>query len=458
MAMLVACVCAAAQGSNPVPHHVRAERIVQSFMQEHQVPGLSYMILRDDQVVDQGVAGYADLESKTPITPTSFFPIASLSKPFVALAILSMVESHELNLEDPVGKYLHDLPPDWQSIPLARLLDHTSGVPDHYNAHKWDVTGPTPISSDEVIRRLTTLPLNFKAGEKFEYSNGNYALLAKVIEKVTGKPYGEVLQSRVFDPLDMSHTKVLQFADLPSIVKGYESTDSGPQLAPWNPDWCYGSGQIGATISDLDRLDVGLYTEKIAKFPTLQNITTPRALSNGEKPAYAMGWALGKVRGVKYVGHVGKLRGWSSAFIRFTDYNITVIVLANNGSTPLNNLTADLAGTVIDDLALDPIQDDSPELTQKHRQFLDALQQGRLQTNVMSSKLEQDYFAKDEWRGIRDLLNESGIVTLFLPAARWKVGADEIRTRYRVEQGSRVLSVTVGTDSQGEIDYFFVQG
>ena len=439
----------------PARAQSRDDKLVTRFMQKHHVPGLAFVILRDGSVVNHGTYGVANTATKERITNTSVFPIASLSKPFVALGVLWLAERNRVDLNLPVGKYLPNLPATWKTIPLVRLLDHTSGVPDHYNAGKWNVLDPTPISSDELIEKLTTLPLEFQRGEKFQYSNGNYALLAKVIEMVSGEPYEEFLDRQVFKPLGMTHTRVLHQEDLTKIVHGYESTPDGMQDAPWNPDWCYGNGAIGATWPDLARLDAGLYTERIVKFSTLTFITSPQPLSDGSKPGYAMGWMIGKSRQADTISHSGRLDGWCSYFVRYPKYNLTVAILSNNGSANLNTLGADLAGTEVDDLALDPAPDQNPGLTQNHLKFVQAIMNGNLDEGWLNGPMKNDFESKDHWVSIGKDLTAGGEITLFEPVTRDQVNANEMRTRYRLEQGDRVRSVTIGCNPQGQVSYLY---
>lgn len=434
----------------------RQDRIVSDYMNRYHVPGLVFVIMQDGQLVSHGEYGVADIKTGEKITTKSVFPIASLSKPFVALGVLSLAEQGKIKLQDPIGMYVPGLPENWKPIPLIRLLDHTSGVPDQCNSGKWDVVDPTPISSDDLIQKLITLPLGFDPGEKYQYSNGNYVLLAKVIEKVAAKPYGKFLDEKIFKPLNMTGTKTLTLDDLPHITQGYRTTKSGIEQVKWNPDWLFGNGAIGATSYDLARLDIGLYTEKIVKSSTLQFITTPQPLNNGTRPNYAMGWAKGRSRGAEIIAHDGKIDGWRSFFGRFTNSNLTVIVVINNGTPPVSTLAADLAGTILGDLALDVSQDEAPDLTRQDLVFLKSIADDSVDPTTLGSGLQKDYESKDHWSGIRKSLQTAGEFTLFQPAIRGQVGHSEIRTRYRLEQGETVKSITIGHDPQGRITTLLV--
>lgn len=430
-----------------VPFQSREDRIVEAFMTRYRVPGMAFVIMQNGMPVSHGEYGVANVKTGEKVTSKSVFPIASLSKPFVALAILSLAEQGKVKLEDPIGLYVPALPEEWKAIPLIRLLDHTAGVPDHYNSGKWNVFEQKPISSDDLIQKLVTMPLNFSPGEKYQYSNGNYVLLAKAIEKVTGKPYGQVLDEKIFKPLNMTGTKVLSLDDMPKVVQGYHTVKAGVEPVEFNPDWTFGHGAIGATSYDLARLDIGLYTEKIVKFSTLRFITTPQPLTDGSRPNYAMGWGIGHSRGAALICHDGKINGWRSFFGRFNDYNLTVIVVTNNGTPAVTTLATDLAGTVVGELALDPIADENPDLTRNDLDFVKSIRQDQVDPSWLSDGLKRDYETKDHWSAVRKLL-EPGEVTLFEPAARGQ-SRNEFRTRYRVELGDVVRSLTIGHSAQG---------
>jgi CubicO group peptidase (beta-lactamase class C family) len=432
--------------------------IARSFMQRNGVPGLAYAVMINGSVVSYGAYGVSDLTTKEKITPDSTFPIASLSKPFVAMGVLSLVEKGSLKIDDPVGKYLPELPDDWKSIPIVRLLDHTAGVPDHINSGAFNWTDPAPIGSDELIKRLITLPLRFKSGDRYEYSNGNYVLLAKVIERVSGQPYERFLAEKIFQPLGMKHTLALTANDLPNAVHGYRKGNDGPTPLSFNPDWCYGNGALGSSILDLARLDAALYTQKILRISTLSYITTPHPLNDGKLANYAMGWAIGKLRGARAINHSGRVGGWQSFFARFADLNATVVVVANNGDANLSTVATDLAGTVLPSLALQPIPDAYPALTRAHEEFIGSIVSGEVDPTRLSDGLRRDYGSKGHWSGIADALRQGGPFTLFAPTDRRQTGPDSFTSSYRLEQGDRVWKIELGWNGAGVMDKLMVTG
>lgn len=451
LSLLAASASFTAAAGNPA-------EIARSFMERNSVPGMAYAVMIRGSVVAYGAYGVSDLGTKEKITPDSTFPIASLSKPFVAMGVLSLVEKGSLKIDEPVGKYLPELPDDWKAIPIVRLLDHTAGVPDHINSGAFNSLDPAPIGSDELIKRLVTLPLRFKVGDRYEYSNGNYVLLAKIIERVSGQSYEGFLGEKIFGPLGMKHTRALSIKDLPTAVHGYRKGNAGPVPFSFNPDWCYGNGALGSSILDLAKLDAALYTQKVLRQSTLSFVTTPQPLSNGKLVDYAMGWGIGNLRGARSISHSGRVGGWQSFFARYADLNATVVVVSNNGDANLTTVANDLAGTVIPSLGLQPIQDLYPALTSSHKEFISSIVAGTVDPAGLSDGLRRDYGAKGHWSGIADALRGGGPFTLFAPVSRRQAGPDAFTSSYRLEQGDRVWKIDLGWNKAGVLNLLTVSG
>lgn len=432
--------------------------IARDFMARKKVPGMAFAVMVNGSIVARGAYGVTDLGTRTKVAVDSVFPIASLSKPFVAMGILSLAEKNRLSLTDPVGRYLPQLPLTWQTIPLIRLLDHTSGVPDHINSGAYNFYDTAPIDSDTLLKKLTALPLKFAAGAKYEYSNGNYVLLAKVIEKVSGQPYGTFLNEKIFTPLGMKNTRALSVADRADIVSGYRNARDGVKPFGFNPDWCFGNGALGSTVMDLAKLDAALYTQKLLRSSTLSFITRQQPLSNGKLPGYAMGWAMGKGRGARMISHSGRVGGWESYFARFADLNATVVVLSNNGDVNLSTVAMDLAGTVLPSLAFSPTADQFPQLTANHRALVQSIIEGHVDPTRLSDGMRRDYEAKSQWSSLGNDLKSGGAMSFFGPVDRRQLGPNSFRTNYRMESGDTVWKIELTWDGAGTITGLMVSG
>src|SRR6185503_3699136 len=156
--------------------------------------------------------GLADVELTVPVTHDTRFAIASMTKSFTAAAVLLLEQDGRLRLDDPISRYLGPVPETWKAITIQHLLTHTSGIKDHFFDFPFYPPAPAissmnrrlEFTEEEVLKALTSAPLNFEPGQSYAYCGSGYVLLGHIIGKVSGRPYGQVLQERIFRPLGMT--------------------------------------------------------------------------------------------------------------------------------------------------------------------------------------------------------------------------------------------------------------
>jgi CubicO group peptidase (beta-lactamase class C family) len=188
-------VVAAAAQSDAIDDYVRGE------MDRRHIPGLSLAVVRNGKVVKLGHYGLANVELNVPVTDDTKFEIASMSKQFTDAAILLLAEEGKLGLDDPVSRFLSDAPPSWKGITIRQLMNHTAGVRDD-----WDEDTAFFIrnqTNEDFLKALYAFPLKFAPGQEWAYGAGPF-VLGVVIEKISGRPYSEFMQKRVFGPLEMT--------------------------------------------------------------------------------------------------------------------------------------------------------------------------------------------------------------------------------------------------------------
>ena len=317
----------------------------------------NYLKIKDDfngnvlfaekgNVVYQRSFGYANFATKTPLTENSVFELASLSKGFTSMGILILMQRGKLSLNDSLRVYFHDLP--YKNITIRNLLTHTSGIPDYmeFFENHWD---KSKIASNINVLSLFAQykpPVHFVPGDRFEYSNTNYVLLAMIIEKVSGLSYEDFLQKNIFAPLNMDHTRVFnrmvsKKEHLANYAYSYIVDEKGqkPVLADSIKELNYvvyldgivGDGSVISTISDLFKWDRALYTNKLVQVSTLNEAFTPFKFNDGNESGYAFGW------GVRYndksIGKciyvLGSWAGYDNFLARFIDTDKTIIILRN---------------------------------------------------------------------------------------------------------------------------------
>jgi CubicO group peptidase (beta-lactamase class C family) len=318
------------QGTDEAVIKSRLDQVVSSYTKDNAFMGTVLVVDGDKVLLDKGY-GMADIEWKIPNVPEAKFRLGSLTKQFTATLVLLLQQDGKLNINDPVSKYLADSPKAWEKITLANLLGHTSGIPSFTGMKEFGVWRMSPHTTEEELALFRDKPLDFEPGSKFAYSNSNFAVLGAVIEKVSGRKYGDLLRDRIFDPLGMKDSGLdTDELILPKRVQGYMPGPGGLVLArsesmtvPW------AAGSIYSTTGDLLKWEHGLFGGKVISADSLKLMTTPG------KGDYGLGVFAAEKDGVKLVSHGGGIEGFNTNLMYAPDRGIAVIVLGNvNGGAP----------------------------------------------------------------------------------------------------------------------------
>lgn len=309
---------------------------VDAYMREQMsakhIPGLSLAVVRDGKVILAKGYGMANLELSVPATDKTNFPIYSITKSFTAMATMMLVEEGKISLEDPISKHLSGISAAGSSVTIRQLLSHTSGIRnygDRPHVPGEEVYDDTLPDYEKWVANFT---LASPPGERWAYIGTGYFLLGRLIEKVSGKTYERFLRERIFGPLGMNETRLLTFDELiPNRAAGYSWKGGAFRNAGRiNPAVEFAEGGLVSTVLDMAKWDAALYSEKLLKHASLEQMWTNAKLNNGQiVPSYGLGFGLSPFRGRKRVGHTGGGPGFVTAYTRFIDDKVTVIVLAN---------------------------------------------------------------------------------------------------------------------------------
>lgn len=307
----------------------------------------SILIARDGQtIVSQGY-GMANIEHDAPNTPNTVFRLASLTKQFTATAILLLQERGKLSVDDSVCKHLKECPPAWQPVTIHHLLSMTHGLPGVSAAELGPLRG-LPVPWDQWQEAMNKKPLEFTPGEKFKYSNAGYTLLGFIIERISGKSYGEFMQENIFAPLGMKHTG---YEDPRRIIRnratGYAQLPGDPIAnVPYREIVrLYAAGGMYSTTEDLLLWDKALYTEKLLSRQSIDRMLTPvTEMMPGKR--YAYGWWVSEKFGRREVAHGGNATGFITYIARYPADRVTVIVLSNNQAGSSGKISNVLASIV----------------------------------------------------------------------------------------------------------------
>lgn len=319
--------------SRPAAAADKIDQFVQAEMRQQHIPGLALLVARDGKTVRAQGYGLANVELQVPVKPETLFQSGSVGKQFTATAVMMLVEEGKVRLDDPISSYLKDGPSAWNQVTVRELLSHTGGFTDYpkdFDLRK-DYTEP------ELLKIVAGIPLAFEPGTSWSYSNLGYLTLGILIHRVTGKFYGDFLQERIFQPLGMKTTRIMSEADIiPNRSSGYQLVKGELK----NQDWVSptlnttADGSLYFSILDLAKWDAALYTEKLLKRSSLEQMWTPVKLKNGQPNSghYGFGWFIESIGGKRVVRHEGEWQGFTTFITRHVDDKTTVVVLTNLAS------------------------------------------------------------------------------------------------------------------------------
>ena len=294
-------------------------------------PGMNIAVFRDGKPVYAQGYGMASLGLSQPNNARLVYPIGSISKQFVGYCIQLLASEGKLSLTDGVRRYLPEMHDFGEPITLEMLLTHTSGVRDNVSlliakGRRVDDVIPEQESFDIVTRQTG---LNFRPGTRFGYSNANYVLLAKVVERVSGMPFAAFLQQRVFDPLGMKHTSVVSDPVGVTADRAYGYSGEKPALPQAAADATYGNTGILSTVGDLAIWSAQFYEPGSMTPAIFALMKKPGVLSDGIPITYASGLHAESFHGLPYLEHTGEVPGFHADLLVFPRQRLSVILLAN---------------------------------------------------------------------------------------------------------------------------------
>ena len=258
-------------------------------MARQRIPGLAVGIYNRGRILLANGYGQANVELGVPVKAETIFQSGSVGKQFVSAAIMMLVEEGKLALDDSVTKYFPDAPATWNPILIKNLLSHTSGLSEYESDDRTGPKGPfylrLDFTEDELVTKIEALPIEWAPGDQWAYRNTNYVILGVLIHKVTGKPYAEFLDERIFKPLGMTSTRLISDRDIiPNRAAGYEIHDGQLKNQEWvSPTFnSTADGALYFNVLDLAKWDEALYDTRLLKQTSFDRIWTVYPLNDGK--------------------------------------------------------------------------------------------------------------------------------------------------------------------------------
>jgi CubicO group peptidase (beta-lactamase class C family) len=309
------------------------------------VPGAAVVVALGDSIVFARGYGLADVEHGVPVAPSTSFRLASVTKQFTAAAVLALVEERKLNLDDRLGDLLTGVPAYARDVRVRHLLAHTSGIPDYEPILGGD-GGPQVKDRDVVALLHRAHKLYFTPGTSWRYSNSGYALLALIVERVSGERFADFLRHRIFDRAGMP-TAVAHEDGVDTVYnRAYGYTHHASEWRRTDQSRTsavLGDGGIYASAQELAHWSAALDRHAILSAATFREATTPVMLPSGASTSYGFGWFLDEYLGHPRQRHEGDSIGFRTAIQRYPDVRLTVVVLVNRGAAPVDALSDGVA-------------------------------------------------------------------------------------------------------------------
>ncbi len=347
-------------------HQTIEAKVDQLFAEWNQrdSPGAALAVTRDGEVIYKQGYGMANLEYDIPITTTTIFDIASVSKQFAGFAIATLSHEGKLSIDDDIRTHLPDMPDFGNAITIRHLLHHTSGLRDWVQSLVIAGVGMEDVISFKHILKMARhqKALNFEPGREFLYSNTGYNLLAEIVETVTGDSFREWTDTHIFKPLAMTNT---HFHDdhqmvLKNRAYSYQAAENGRFKHAVNNTTALGSSSLYSTVADLAKWILNFENTHIGEQIVIEQMHQRGVLNNGERIGYAFGLNISEYRALKTVGHSGSWRGFRSHLMHFPDQKFGVVILCNLDTFNPLNLAEKVADLYLEDV-LAPAKASEPD-------------------------------------------------------------------------------------------------
>jgi D-alanyl-D-alanine carboxypeptidase len=453
----------------------KVEETIRSMMQTTGVPSAQVGIVRDGKVIYTGAFGAARLKddgtmnsaATTELAATSAmrYPIGSISKQFTAAAVLLLVEDGKMSLDDPVAKWFPELTRA-KDVKVRNLLTHTSGYSDYapqdYTIPAWT----KPVDPTKLVKEWAGKPLDFEPGTQWQYSNTNFVLAALIVEKVSGMPFWDFLESRVLQPLALKGALNLDTQRDQVEPRGYMRNALGP-LRPAileAPGWYYGDASLAMPAETLLDWDISQMNRMLLKPASYDAMETSMKLADGSDSHYGLGVEVKTRDGHRVIEHDGEVGGFVAENLVYPDDKAAMVVLTNEEANPaaiymarkvlpmVLGITPQPAAQKVASVDAPPKAD--PQAEAQVKEMLAGLQDGKLDRKLLTSD-GNFYFSKQAIGDFASSLKPLGEIKSVTLSSKELRGGMTFRV-FQVAFATKNVQLTTYTMPDGRIEQFLV--
>src|SRR5436190_1055006 len=443
-------------------------------------PGCAVGVSVNGESVFEKAFGLAEMEHSVPNTAQTIFESGSVAKQFTAAALVLLQQEGKLSIDDPVRKYIPELPDYGKPLTIRHMLNHTAGLRDWGSV--MELTGAG--RGDRVITQDIALDviahqkaLDFAPGAEYSYSNSGYNLAAIIVERVSKQKFADFLKERIFKPLGMNHSSIRDDYRrlVPGRAQGYSrSGANGPWMLNMPIMNVYGNGGILTTVGDWLKWNAMLDSRSMGA-PLVEALETQGVLNDGRKITYALGLVVDSYKGIRQIGHNGATAGYVTALGRYPDQKLSVAVLCNGSAMDPNELLESIVDESLGPFPSSPVQTPTfvklsedqlmkfvgtwrNEKTRNPNQII--LDNGELKINGGSLKpISEDAFMlgerkakfisnKDGLASVMEIANTDGSMTRLLFEREWKpTDLNEFAGDWYSEEAQSRISIAIENGS-----------
>ena len=349
----------AEQSATPASITSRVDKIFEKWNKPNS-PGCALAVIKNGRIVYKRGYGMANLDHDVPITPSTVFFVASVTKQFTAAAIALLAQQGKLSLDDEVRKYIPAVPDFGTPITIRHLIHHTSGLRD------WMPGAALPDDVLELVSRQKEL--NFRPGEKDLYSNLGYRLLGMIVERVSGQSLREFARANIFQPLGMKKTHFQDDAGeiVKNLADGYAPTKGDAfRRSSITTIAVVGSGALLSTVEDLALWERNFYDKRVGGSALIEQLHQRGRLNNGEYTDYAFGLIISKYSGLPNVYHAGSGRGYRAWLTRFPEQRFSVACLCNAANANPGQLVGKVSEIYLAKELKEPVDEETVQVTEQ---------------------------------------------------------------------------------------------